>query len=145
MNGNEISRLAHAVNELRPDWPISSLTTWLTRNLASRPYRDAAIALVYVALDLKADGTWATDRPARVLEAGPWWRAAAVDSSDAGTRPHPVKPGQDCPHHPGQPGDNCRGCAADRLAGDEPPDPSWEPGDASTWADRIRAGLEGAS
>lgn len=77
MNGNQISRLAHSLNELRPDWPISSLTTWLSRNLANRAFRDAAVACTWVAVDLKSDGTWASDKLARVLEAGPWWRAAA--------------------------------------------------------------------
>jgi len=78
MNANEISKLAHAINELRPDWPTSSLKTWITNNLGRRSFRDAAVALVWVALDIRGDGSYATDKPARVLEAGPWWRAAAA-------------------------------------------------------------------
>lgn len=131
MNGNEISRLAHAVNELRPDWPISSLTTWLTRNLANRPYRDAAVALVWVAVDTKPDGTPATERPARVLEPGPWWTAAAIGGDALAGRPHPPKRDQQCRR--------CGGvlpacaCTRDRLAeDDDPPSPDlppWQPKD----------------
>jgi hypothetical protein len=91
MNGNQISRLAHALNELRPDWPISSLTTWIRNNLATRSYRDAAVALAWVATDTKPDGTWASDKPARVLEQGPWWRAAAAGESGVTVTRNPTR------------------------------------------------------
>jgi hypothetical protein len=95
MTENEINRAAHALNELRPDWPISSLTTWLRRNMSARPYRDAMIALVWVALDAKPDGTYVSDRPARVLEPGPWWRAAAIGDASLG-HPHPPTRDEQC-------------------------------------------------
>lgn len=94
MNANEIRRLAHATNELRPDWPVSSLTTFLTRELASRTYRDAAVALTWVAVDTNPDGTPASDTPKRVLEAGPWWRATNGDTG--ATTPTPPKRHEQC-------------------------------------------------
>jgi len=36
-------------------------------------------------------------------------------------RPHPPKPNEVCPYHPGGHRDACRGCRADQLAGDAPP------------------------
>lgn len=96
MNPNEIGRLAHAINDLRPDWPISSLTTFITRQLASRTYRDATVALAWIATDTKLDGTHASDTPKRVLEAGPWWRAAAVENPET-LRAHPPKREEACP------------------------------------------------
>lgn len=73
MNEHEIERLAAAANALRPDWPAASLRTFIAKNLADRPRRDVAVALAWVACEAN------TAKPARVLEAGPWWRAAAVE------------------------------------------------------------------
>jgi hypothetical protein len=95
MNPNEAGRLAHAVNDLRPDWPASSLRTFIERNLANRTYRDAAVALAWIATDTKPDGTNASDTPKRVLEAGPWWRAATHESPTAG-RPQPPRRENQC-------------------------------------------------
>ena len=90
MTRDEIERLAHAINQLRPDWPIASLRTGITRDLGTRAYRDAAIALTWVACD-------PTSRtPARVLEAGPWWLATQVDTSDADRHPSSVAPNEMC-------------------------------------------------
>ena len=75
MNEHEIDRLASAFHVLRPDWPHASLRTFLAKNLANRPRRDVAVALAWIACESN------TATPARVLEAGPWWRAAAVDGS----------------------------------------------------------------
>lgn len=78
MNETEIARIAAAVNQLRPDWPAASLRTLLARPaLAERPRRDVAVALTWIACE--AD----TKTPARVLEAGPWWQAAAAESATA--------------------------------------------------------------
>lgn len=73
MNEHEIGRLAAAAHQLRPDWPANSLRTFITKNLADRPRRDVAVALAWIACEPN------TATPARVLEAGPWWRAAAVE------------------------------------------------------------------
>ena len=78
MNENEIERIAHAANALRPDWPIGSIRTLLSKpELAHRPRRDVAVALTWVACESKSK------TPARVLEAGPWWQAVA-DPSEGG-------------------------------------------------------------
>jgi hypothetical protein len=74
MNEVEISRIAAAISDLRPDWPAASIRSLLNRpELKNRLRRDVAVALTWVACE--AD----TKTPARVIEAGPWWRAAAVE------------------------------------------------------------------
>lgn len=150
MNDIEVQRLAHAINELRPGWPISSLTTFIRRNLASRVYRDAAVALVWVALDADGAGNPITDTPKRVLEPGPWWRAAEHSGSVVHHIRRPPKRGEECKHHVGEWADNCRGCRADVLAApayghDAPaPKPTRGPaGDAKTGADLCRAAMRG--
>jgi hypothetical protein len=44
----EAERLAAAAHALRPDWPVSSLLTYLSRHKASA-YRDVAVALAWIA------------------------------------------------------------------------------------------------
>lgn len=91
MNETEIERIAAAINLLRPDWPAKSLRTLLGRSeLCQRPRRDVAVALVWVACDSE------TKSPARVIEAGPWWRAAAGGESLDDRAPRPPKPDQAC-------------------------------------------------
>jgi len=69
MDETQTERLAAAMHALRPDWPLTSLHTFIADKLAPiYAYRDAAIALTYVATDV--DST-----PSRVLEGGPWWDA----------------------------------------------------------------------
>lgn len=111
MIDNEIRRLAHAINEIRPDWPVSSLTTFIARHLARRTYRDAAIALAYIATDTALDGTPASSTPARVLEAGPWWQAVAAGDAQGRATPGPPKPEQECPDHAGRWAGACGLCA----------------------------------
>lgn len=94
MNDAEVKRLAHAINELRPSWPISSLTTFISRSLSNRNYRDAAVALVYVALDADGAGNYVTETPRRVLEAGPWWKAAEINQTHI--RPGAPKKHEQC-------------------------------------------------
>lgn len=95
MNDAEAKRLAHAINDLRPSWPISSLTTFIARHLSNRNYRDAAVALVYVALEQNVAGEFVTQTPKRVLETGPWWKAAEINGT-AGVRPRGPKPHEAC-------------------------------------------------
>jgi len=73
---NEIARLAAAVNLLRPDWPTASLQTYLGKH-ASRPYRDLALAMTWIALDA------ATRTPARLDEHGPWWTLGNLEATAA--------------------------------------------------------------
>lgn len=127
MNDIEIKRLAHAINELRPAWPISSLTTFISRNLAGRNYRDVAVALVWVALDADGAGNYVTETPKRVMEPGPWWRAAEASGSVIHHVRRPPKRDEECPIHIGEWADNCRCCKADRLSGE--PDPKPQPRD----------------
>lgn len=143
MLNNEIQRTAHAINDLRPDWPISSLTTFITKQLANRPYRDVVVALAWVATDTKLDGTPASDTPKRVLEAGPWWNAAtAHDGKPRGN--FPPKAHEQCPRHPGQWADNCGPCLAPKpWDGADMPAPRAQPGDTEAGAQACRALLRG--
>lgn len=141
MNDIEVRRLAHAINELRPSWPIASLTTFISRNMSNRPFRDAAMALTWVALDCDGAGNYVTDTPKRVLEAGPWWKAAEMNGT-ANATPTPPKRTEDCPSHPGGFKGNCRGCRADQLAGDKSPQPAPK-ADSSTGAALCRSLLAG--
>ena len=75
MNDHEAQRLAAAAHELRPDWPVSSVLTLIRKNLINKPRRDVSVALAWIACESN------TATPARVLEAGPWWRAAGVEGS----------------------------------------------------------------
>lgn len=73
MNETEAERIAAAIHEARPDWPATSILTLIRKNLIAKPRRDVFVALAWIA----AEATSKT--PARVLETGPWWRAAAVE------------------------------------------------------------------
>lgn len=98
---NELERIAAAAHALRPDWPLPSLLTHLKANHGTRPYRDLAVAMAWIATDPD------TKTPARLKENGPWWEAtvpppaATASATSRNTRvcgrcryPHP--PGQPC-------------------------------------------------
>jgi len=126
VNENEISRIAAAISDLRPDWPAASLRTLMKNpELKSRPRRDVAVALAWIACE--AD----SKTPKRVLEAGPWWRAAAVENPS--TAKGPPKAEEACPIHGGF-RDRCSGCAADRLVDDTTTRPApTRTGPPDTW------------
>lgn len=65
----EIERLALMAHALRPDWPAKALRTFVANQLADHSYQDAAVAFAFVACDPQ------TETPARILAAGPWWKA----------------------------------------------------------------------
>lgn len=69
MTKDEITRLAAALNQLRPDWGAPELRSFIWKNLAERPLLDATLALMWIATDPQ------TRTPARVLASGPWWSA----------------------------------------------------------------------
>ena len=82
MNQHEAERIASAIHRLRPDWPEASLATFIAKKLHDRPRRDVCVALAWIACEPN------TATPARVLEAGPWWKAAAAETDG---RPRPPK------------------------------------------------------
>lgn len=99
MNEHETDRIAAAMHQLRPDWPTASLRTLIAKKLGDRPRRDVTVALAWVACES------GTSTPARVLEAGPWWKAAGVEGSAHQREPwDPAKFCGIC----GQPEDRCR-------------------------------------
>jgi hypothetical protein len=81
MDLTDTTRLAAIINCIRPDWPQASLTTAIVKHLSHRPFRDALIALAWVAADPN------TATPARVLEHGPWWDAVAAGNNQAPATP----------------------------------------------------------
>ena len=108
----EIERLAGAVAMLRPEWPAGSVKRVIQArpDLANRPLRDLAHALIDVALDP------ASTTPARVCEPGPWWQLRAHRGDTA-----PDIRAPDCPDHPGHPATACRPCTAAAV----PAPPGW--------------------
>lgn len=96
----EAERLAAMGNALRPDWPIASLLTYLTKH-KSRAYRDVAVALAWIATDAT------TKTPARLDENGPWWKATQADSPTVTVHVRPA-----CPDHPRNQSLGCPECAA---------------------------------
>jgi hypothetical protein len=105
-----VERIAQAIHALRPQWPITSLETFLRDpKLANRPTRDVAIALTWIAVDPD------TRTPARVHEDGPWWRAATVDEAQTYRNPGTV-----CTIHPSQL-EPCRHCTAQRVPANPEP------------------------
>lgn len=126
MNEYETERIAKAVNVLRPDWPVNSLITLMGKEqLKHRPRRDVLVALCWVASESNSH------TPARVLEAGPWWKATQADGDTGGGHKHPMRAGDpdECRTHRGQHRDHCSGCAADRLTRDPTPPRVPPPGD----------------
>ena len=97
---NELQRLAMAGNALRPEWPIRSLLTLLTKH-AARPYRDLAVALAWIATDAR------TKTPARLAEAGPWWTATSMTEGQG-----PSQSRMRCPDHERHHAGHCPDCIA---------------------------------
>lgn len=111
----ETERIAGAVAMLRPDWPAGSVKRYIQGRpeLLNRPARDLALALVYVALDP------ASDTPARVSEAGPWWQilrgqVQAANAPDVG----PGRGVERCtqPGHEHEAAHACRACRSEAIA-----------------------------
>ncbi len=99
MMKTEAERLAAATNQLRPDWPVASVMTFLGKpELSRRAYRDVAVALAWVATDPL------TQTPARLLEAGPWWRATQTQGETF------TAASMRCTDHPTEPAGRCQPC-----------------------------------
>jgi len=111
MNDNDLQRLAAMAAALRPDWPISSLATHLLNHHAHRTYRDVAVALAWIATDP------ATNTPARLTEAGPWW-----DATHPAKSARPVTKAHRCIDHPHQLASHCQNCIDEAV-----PKPAWFP------------------
>lgn len=81
----QAERLGAMANAIRPDWPIRSLVTMIGKHHQARPYRDLAVALAWIATDPT------TKTPGRLAEPGPWWSAAAADTTNPTTSTPPGK------------------------------------------------------
>ena len=99
MTKTEAERLAAAAHAMRPDWPTTSVLSFLSKpEMCDRAYRDVAVALAWVA----AEPTTLT--PARVLEAGPWWKATTVAAGTVSAITIL------CPEHPTERAWDCQPC-----------------------------------
>lgn len=92
MNETESARIAAALNAARPDWPIKQLLTLFSdARIARRPRRDVFVAMAWIAAEAE------TTTPYRVLEAGPWWTAAAAEHARPATEaPEVIPPEHQC-------------------------------------------------
>ena len=87
MTETQAHRLAAAMHEARPEWPLASLSSFIREHLMSRAYRDVFVAFAWVAADEQ------TVNPGRLLQPGPWWNATREQGST------PTAPARMCPHH----------------------------------------------
>lgn len=84
LTNTQIERLAGMANQLRPEWPVNSLVTYIKKH-RTRAYRDLAVALSWVATDSDSH------TPARLDENGPWWKAAAIAEGGARRGDHTMR------------------------------------------------------
>lgn len=141
LNRTDIERVASAAHELRPDWPIRSLCTWLQADHAHRAYADVAVALAVIATDPK------TQTPKRMNESGPWWIAAQAahgDSPSSTTYAGVPAPGTarcTVEGHEHELASNCRTCRSLEKGAEPTTAPTlrvgWTPHDAA-WAAHLR-------
>ena len=109
MTPDETARLAAAAHALRPDWPLTSLRTFITDRYLHEPTHRLAVALVLCALDPTSQ------TPARLAENRAYW--PTLDGRQE--RHQPPRAGEQCPTHPGYWAGNCGACRVDRY-GDDP-------------------------
>lgn len=116
MNEIEINRLAGAMNQLRPEWPVASLRTFLARHFAERAFRDMVVAAGWICADEK------TKTPELLRQVGPWWNVGPASSAQSVPRVGPDVGAERCAYagHEHEQADRCRLCAAERAAGDVP-------------------------
>lgn len=81
------------------------------------PLAHMQLAEVVMAVTRAASNPAAKTPGVIAVVTGEHWRERVTPR----TAVRPPKRGEECEHHPGRFGDNCAGCAADRLAGDRPP------------------------
>ena len=109
----EIQRIAGAMNALRPDWRVSSLTTFLTDHCYARSYRALSIAAVAVATDPKCT------TPNLLTQDGPWWAGAFQASGEREFSERPSDPSWPfcpIPGHPRiKPGAKCTRCEHEAM------------------------------
>lgn len=86
INRTEAERIACAVHDIRPDWPLPSIMTLIEKDLSTWPWLDLLVGLIYVAGDRNLDGTWVSRTPARVKEQGPWRTIGIADATAEASR-----------------------------------------------------------
>ena len=145
----EIQRIAGAMNALRPDWRVSSLTTFLTDRCSARSYRALAIAAAAIATDPRCT------TPNLLAQDGPWWAGAFQASGEREFSPRPSDPSWpfcETPGHPRvRPGTTCQRCEREAIADDKGADESVpvvilseeQARRNSEWAARIKDGWRG--
>jgi hypothetical protein len=116
---NELTRIADAVNALRPEWIARSVRAVLDRpELRDRGFADLAVVMAAVAADPKST------TPARAAEPGPWWQATRANVGTPSTQlPGPgAEPPCARPGHEHELSRACRLCRAEQLTALPPDD-----------------------
>jgi len=90
MNKTEMACLSAALNQLRPDWQLASIKRVIWDSFRDRAYRDAALVLVWVAVDPE------TRTPARAAQPGPWWQATRPAGDPGAPQPDPIHSAEIC-------------------------------------------------
>ena len=90
MNKTDVTRIAAAINQLRPDWGAPELRSFIWKSLTARPAADVMVALALVALDPD------TRTPARVLASGPWWQATRPAGDPGAPQPDQIHSAEIC-------------------------------------------------
>lgn len=80
------TRIATAINVIRPEWPIASIVTLIGQRHQHRIAADVAAALAWVAIDPDSR------TPGRIDEAGPWWPSAVGRAQPP--QPPRIRPGE---------------------------------------------------
>lgn len=104
--GQAIARLMH---ELRPEWDLPGCVSVVAR-LKDRDPANLAMAAVRLCATPEAATPGALLNP----EGGHWRERVS-----ASPMRYPPKSHESCRKHPGEWEDTCRGCAGDKLAGDD--------------------------
>lgn len=81
------TRIATAINAIRPDWRIDSMVTMIGQRHQHRVPSDLGAALMWIALDP------GSSNPGRVNEQGPWWSARSAQL-DIAPQPPPMRRGE---------------------------------------------------
>lgn len=90
MNKTEMACLSAAINQLRPDWQLASIKRIIWDSFRDRAYRDAALVLVWVAVDPE------TRTPARAAQPGPWWQVTRPAGGPGVPQPDPMHSAEIC-------------------------------------------------
>lgn len=131
MSREQAQALTRAIHLLRPAWNEEGIFAALGHVKERDPF-DIALAALRAAADEKVR------TPGVIPTTGPHWNEAAP-KEPVRPRSGPPRKSETCPVHPGSWADNCSGCRADQLAGDQTTGPNLRRPDVSDRVAQVRA------